>query len=185
MKPSTAVLYVMVTLSLLFSLTALIIVAGNNNMLAPISPSNTPNPTNAQTTVPAVTPLPLITNPPESTPIPVWVPNDSDLTFSYETSDRQNLNNGQTQVTITIYIQYYGKVETTINYSQFYLYTYSPRMTVPMNQGTANPQSTGSVTVGPAHTTETIQLTFEFRTKDFNGMDVVNTAYQLKYKETP
>ncbi|MGD6810399.1 MAG: hypothetical protein ACQCN3_11935 [Candidatus Bathyarchaeia archaeon] len=180
MKTSTAILYIMVTLSLLFSLTALIIVAGNNNL--PNNPSITNKPTSTQTAAPLIPPT--ITNPPASTLIPVWVPSGSDLTFSYETSNRQNLNNGQTQVTLTIYIQYYGKVETKIDYSQFYLYTYSPRMTVPMNQGTANPQNTGTATLDPTHTTETIQLTFEFRTLDFNGMDVVGTAYQLKYKET-
>jgi hypothetical protein len=164
MKPSTALLCSGVILSLIFSLTALIIVAQNNNPF-PDSP-NTPPEYTRPTTIPTSKPTPT--------------PPITDLTITQTETNRVE-NNGRTKVTITIDVTYNDGATIPIEYSDFYLQLAVERTTILMGRGTTAPQNSGSFTIGPAHKTQTFQLNFEFNTTDFNGMDTGGMCYHLEY----
>lgn len=166
MKLSTVILYVTVALSLVFSLTALIIVTQNNNTIQAPQP-----------TTPTYTTPPIITSTPQpTTNLPKTI-----LTVTYtETSRTENID--KTKVTLTVDVTYKNGDSITIKYSQFYLQLYTSRNIFPWGVGTTAPKNSGSFTLGPSHKTQTIQLNFEFDTTCFNGMDYgLKTAYQLEY----
>ncbi|MCW3982776.1 MAG: hypothetical protein NWE96_02130 [Candidatus Bathyarchaeota archaeon] len=140
MKPSTTILYTMVTLSLAFSIAAFVIVAQNNGVFAPSSPSSTtsPYPTMPSVTTPPITNTPTTTSPPPS----------SGLTLSYSESNREE-SNGKTKVTLTVTAEYHNGRGITESYSKFYLQLYAPRTTVYIYDGTTYPKNSGTFTVGP------------------------------------
>ena len=172
MKSLTAIFAVLIILSLVFSLTALLIVTQNNNSLTP----NPPTPTS--TITPEYTP-PTITETPQPTPTPSFKTN---ITLTCTEKNREE-NNGQTKVTLTIDLTYNSGNTITIDYSEFCLGLYVGRFIYNIGVGTAEPQNSGSFTLGPAHSTHTFQLTFEeFPTETHNGMDGYrSTHYQLEY----
>ncbi len=51
-----------------------------------------------------------------------------------------------------------------------------------MDEGSVLPQNSGTVTLGPSHTIKVIELTFNYPTKIFNGMDMGTIHYELNYK---
>jgi hypothetical protein len=179
MKISTAVMYTLVTLSFIFSLTALIIVSGNNYFM-PSGSSNTATPT----TTPLVTNKPTQTNPPitTQTPTPTQTPDSSDLSISFSKQNEQELDIGEystTMVNYTINLDYQGKNEITVDYSEFYLeLTVTGRWVGMPNEyeGPVYPVDKGSVELGPSNTKAILQLTFEFPSAVLN--------YSLYYSET-
>jgi len=175
MKLLKVILVVLVTLSFLFSLTTLLIVTQNSNILAPNS-STIPPP--IAPTMPPDPPPPSITNPqPTPTPQP-----KTELTLTYTETNRVE-NKDKTKVTLTIDMTYNSGDTVTIDYSEFSLGIYVPRFLYFTGVGTAEPQSSGSFVLGPVHSTHTFQLTFEeFPTEAHNGMDGYGpTRYQLDY----
>jgi hypothetical protein len=171
MKHSAIILYVGVTLSLILSLTALIIVIQNTNFLSQTPPPNTESP-------PA---YPSTAYPSTATEIPTTpTPPATKLTINYTETNRVR-NKDTTKVTLTIDATYDSGSEVTIDYSQLYLTLYAGRMTVWMNVGTDGHQNSGNFNIGPSHSTQTFQLNFEFPTTSFNGMDEVGTYYRLSY----
>lgn len=184
MKTSIALLYALVTLSLVISLTTLLFVV-NYTGLKPSAPSNTATPPPAAPT--ATTPP---TQPNTNTPKPTLQPTaeppspNSQLTVFYTETTRENLNNATWRVTLTLNVHYQQGGEITLTYSQFYLQLYAPRMVVYLYEGTTAPKNSGAFTMGPSHTNEQFQLTFEYPQITFNGMDDAGTIYQLKYNGT-
>jgi hypothetical protein len=174
MKPSTALLCSGVILSLIFSLTALIIVTQNNGNLDLNSPNSPPSIT---PTTPEYT-----TKPPTSTPKPTATPSETDLIISYKETNRVE-NNGKTKITLTVDVTYKSGDAVTIKYSQLYLqlYVWRDMLPFPFNRETVAPKNSGSFTLGPAQKTQTFQLNFEFNTTGFNGMDPAKNVYQLQY----
>ncbi len=126
-----------------------------------------------------INPMPPQTpNPPQPTPTQ---PPQTDLTLSYTETSRVE-NNGRTKITLTIDVKYISGSTTTIDYSQFYLGLYVGRHIYWLGYGTAEPQNSGSFTLGPLHQKQTFQLIFEFPTTHNNGMDGErSTVYQLGY----
>jgi hypothetical protein len=57
-------------------------------------------------------------------------------------------------------------------------------MVIVIEVGTAQPENSGSVTVGPLNLTGVFQLTFEFPKESFNGMGTGITHYGLQYNGT-
>ncbi|MCL2643700.1 MAG: hypothetical protein FWD52_09415 [Candidatus Bathyarchaeota archaeon] len=166
MKPSTVILYVAVALSLVFSLTALIIVAQNNDIFTSNPPPLTPT-------------TPTYTAPTHTTP--TTTPPETVLAITYTETNRAE-NKGITKVTLTVDVTYKIGDPVTINYSEFYLRLYTGRNIFAWEVGTTTPKNSGSFTLGPSHKTQTFQLNFEFSTTCFNGMDYdCTTLYQLKY----
>jgi hypothetical protein len=154
MKTSIIVLYVLVSLSLLFSLTALIIVAGDNFVVFTGLGESSNHYSHA----------------PTHTVSPNYDYNDAYYDSSSVTPRTTNsssidgltltyFDNGQTPAVFTVTLQYQGKKDITLNYSQFGLDLSAYRMGILMYTGSARAQSSGSVTLGPSHQTETIQLT--------------------------
>jgi|GEM_PF-2020356 len=173
MKPSTIILYVLVTLSLIFSLTALLLVVSQNgDIFVPDSSFISPTivPTMPENTVPQFTP-PLQ---------PTQTPGSTHLTINYTEINRVE-NKGRTKVTLSIDVTYDSGDPITIDYSHFCLHLYVWRMIAPMNVGTAEPQNSGRFTLGSSHSTQTFQLDFEFSTTEFNGMDEGRTIYNMGY----
>ena len=105
MKTSVVILYVLVSLSLVFSLTALIIVAGNN-FFTPSGPSDTQTYT--------TTPQPTSTNTITPTPTPTSTTALNEVTFNYSVSS-------QNKDIFIVSLEYQGESNITINYSQFLL----------------------------------------------------------------
>jgi hypothetical protein len=184
MKSSTVILSVLVTLSLVISLTALLLVATqNNNSLTPNppTPTLTITPTTPQYTTPTITdspPSPTPTITPE--PTPTTPPPQTELTLLYEEIDRVE-NNGITKVTLTIDLNYTSGPPITIKYSQFCLQLGVWRTLIYFGAGTVETQNSGSFTLDSSHKIQTFQLTFEFQTMGHNGMDPAKHWYQLYY----
>jgi hypothetical protein len=176
MQKSIIVLYVLVLLSLIFSLATFLILA-HSNFFAPANPINSPTPYG---TSPPITnnPTPPITIKPTSTPTP------TSFTVSYIETNRESVAGDRTKVALTVNIGYRGGNSVTIDYSQFYLQLYAPRMTIFMYEGTVAPQNSGSFSIGASHQTASFQLTFSYPSGTFNGMDPAKTYYQLKYNGT-
>jgi hypothetical protein len=174
MKTSIVVLYVMVSLSLALSLTAVILIATDNNSLAPsLGPESTPD--SIYTAQPTKTPSP--TN--KLTPVPTA--SNVEVTVSYVESSRQEVTSDTTKVTLTVTATIDQGDTITINYSQFRLQLYTTRMIVLVIRGTVDPQNSGSVTLSPSKPTQDFQLIFEFPTTSFNGMDEGYTCYEFQY----
>ncbi|MGD6932668.1 MAG: hypothetical protein ACQCN5_00490 [Candidatus Bathyarchaeia archaeon] len=155
MKSSTATFYVLASLGLVFSLTALILVGGGNNFFTPNKTANT------------------------QTPTP-----DGDVTFSYTFSNFEKLNTNENKVTLSVTLQYQGKNDITIDYSQFYivLYVYNEFGEPVETALTFTPQNHGTVRLGPAHPAEVIKLTFQYPTEiEYDGK-TATTYYYLQYK---
>jgi hypothetical protein len=177
MKTSLLILYILVVLSLVLSVTAVVLLVTKNsdNTLGPEATS-----TPAPTTSPAASGTPSTTN----TPTPTVSPSsDASLSLSYSEASRQS-EGSNTKVVLSVNITYQKGGAVTLSYSQFYLQLYAPRMVVLMYVGTVNPQNSGTFTLGPSHSTEVFQLTFEFPTESFNGMDTATTGYELQYNGT-
>lgn len=177
MKSSIAVLYILVSLCLVFSLTALLIVANDHGYFEPINPTNTPAPyAPAPSTTYSAEPTPIQ----ESTPPPS--PANTVLTINYEETSREE-NNDWAKITLTVTATYQSGDQITIDYSQFYLNLYVFRL-YPLSDGTTNYPNTGTITLGPHHTTQTFKLTYEYGTTGFNGMDPSRVYYQLACHST-
>ncbi len=161
MKSSTATFYVLASLGLVLSLTALILVGGND-FFTPNKTSNTQTPTNTSTTAPP----------------------DSDVTFSYTFSNFEKLNTSENRVTLSVTIEYQGKNDITIDYSQFYivLYVYNEFGEPVETELTYTPQNHGTVNLGPAHSNEVIKLTFQYPTTIEYNQKPASTYYYLQYK---
>lgn len=182
MKRSTAILSIMVTLSLAFSIAAFALVAQNSGLFAPNTPSSTQtsHPTIYATTPPA-TNYPTLQ--PTQNPTPITKPSPTtNITLNYQENSHQDLHNDKTRVIYTVTATYHSGQEITINYSDFKLKTYAPRDSFTFfGTGEAYPQNSGSFILSPSNPTETVQLTFEIPTLSFNGMDLVKTAYDFTY----
>ena len=178
MKSSTGFLYVLVVLSLVFSLTSLIIVTQNNHIFTPISSTPTPT-TNPDYTLPTITISTLPTSVITPSPPPSPPPPKTELTLNYTETTRVEIND-MTKVTLTIDLTYNSGPPITLKYSDFYLNLIVYRI-YPKHWTTAMPQNSGSFTLDSSHQTQTFQLTFEFSTKGFNGMDEVTAFYRLSY----
>jgi hypothetical protein len=155
MKTTTIVLLVLVSLSLVFSLTSLIIVESQNGFRFS---GSTP-----------------VRNVPTTTPIP-----SNRLSISYNESSKEEIGSS-TFVTLTLNATYINGSDITLSDSQFYLGLYVYRMTFRMPQNTVSPINNGTFTLGLSHTTQIFELSFEFPTISFNGMDNTGTRYDLGY----
>ena len=154
------VLYVLVSLCLVFSLTSLIIVTGNGSVpsdfWSTLTSAVKPEPTEETVII---------------TPSPTSNTNYNGITYSYTVENYR---------IFTVNLHYSGEKEIKINYSQFYLHLSASRMIYTVYEGSASPQNNGTVTLGPTHRTEEIQLIFFFNPSYFNGMDIVPMQYELK-----
>jgi hypothetical protein len=166
MKTSMVVLYVLVSLSLLFSLTALTIVAGDSFLF----PFNFWSDLADSVTQAAETPLFV----PAPTPAPTYATAIDNLTYSYQVLNQNNYTH-----VFTINLKYQGQKELTLNYSQFSLALTAYRNIFVWYRDSALPENSGVVTLSPSHQTETIQLTFNYEQYFFNGMDTVGVCHEL------
>lgn len=164
MKTSMIVLYVLVSLCLVFSFTALI-VATRNGSLFPSTASNTTS---------SVTPQPTSTG--TQTPTPTNLPGE--LKLNVKESSR--IENGLNKIVYSVTLENQGPNNITVNYSQFYLQLYVSRAIYVLERGTVSPQNSGSITLQP-HSTSNIQLIFQFATTVSNGMDYVKPTYALQF----
>jgi hypothetical protein len=183
MKPSIAILYVLVSLCLAISITTLAIVATDHGFLAPAKPTNmpTPNPTLSFSTPPSTTPpTPTSTDAPIPSPTPFS--STDGLTLTYKPPTKEDLPTGVSKVNYTITATYAGNGEVTINYSDFFLELSVWRMVYQFNEGTTPPQNSGTITLNPSHPLQTFELHFVISTKTSNGMDDVTTQYGLNFK---
>jgi hypothetical protein len=105
--------------------------------------------------------------------------NPTELTASYITTSKENVN-GTTTLVLTVNLTYTkGLFDTTIDYSQFNLKLYATRALSYIYEGAVNPENNGKVTIGSSHPTQTFQLNFQYDTLTFNGMDNAPQEYQL------
>ncbi len=157
MKTSMAILFVLVVLSLVFSLISLLILVENH---IGINYSNPKSPTIAPT--------------PKPTPIP------SKMSISYSEISRDVGNN--TKVTLMVNATFIGGNDIDVSYSQFHLQLYAPRSGVFLPQATVNPLNSGNLTIGVSHSSQVFELQFVYSTTIFNGMDYdAHTYYSLIY----
>lgn len=183
MKPSIAILYILVTLCLAISITTLaIVVADHDGFLASTPPTGapTPNPTLSFSPPPSTTPPTPSTD--YAGPTPTSYPSTDGLTLRYQPPTKEDLPSGISRINYTITATYNGKGEVTINYRDFFLELSVWRMIYQMNEGTTSPQNSGTITLNPSHPIQTFELHFVISTKTFNGMDDVTTQYGLKFK---
>lgn len=183
MKPGMVILSVLVALSLAFSIAAFAIVANSNGFFTPSNPSITPTPT---ATSPPVTsePSSYIKITPSPSPYPTPARQPIQITINYNETARQNFTSEKTKVTLNVEATYQNGETTTIPYSQFYLRLTTARAGFTLNEGYSYTENTGVFTLGPGHTAESFQLTFEYPTTSFNGMDNAKTLYSLCYNGT-
>jgi hypothetical protein len=161
----------MVTVSLVFSIAAFALFAQSSGIF---NPKTSPTPTQ-----PAI-PQPTFYYPPT---IPPTTRPNTHLTITYIESNRVE-SNGRATVTLTVTATYQSGNPITLNYSQFYLQLYTPRMVLYLYEGTINYPNHGSVTIGASNPTQTFHLMYEFGTDGFNGMDPAPIKYQLQYNST-
>jgi hypothetical protein len=162
MKTTTIILFVMVSLSLVFSLVSFLIVVENHLGFGFSGTGNTQK-----------------TNAPSPTPIP-----SSSVSISYNESSREEIS-ALTKVTLTVNITYVNGADLHLRYSQFYLKLYAQRLFLHIPAGEVYPLNNGTFTLGVSHRTEIFQLVFKFPTISFNNMDDVRTLYQLAYNGPP
>jgi hypothetical protein len=191
MKLSIVILYVLVSLCLVFSLTALLIVANDHGIFTPhgslSSPSASPTvsatPTRAiNTPTPVIIPKPTLPHTPKPTSTVTLPPNQ--LTISYSEASREYIGEDKVKVNVTVTASYPSDQILSIRYSEFYVELASFRITIPFGAGTAAPKNSGVLTLGSGHTTESFPLIFEFERTNFNGMDNGTVMYQLYYNGT-
>lgn len=114
---------------------------------------------------------------PTSTPI-------SNITLSYNETSRENIGD-DSKITLTVNATFINGSEININFSQFYLQMYVVRGLIDhIPEGTENPLNNGTFTLGTSQQTNIFQLTFEFPTYGFNGMDTTTTQYNLEFNGT-
>jgi len=182
MKSSTAIFAVLVTLSFLFSLTALLIVTQNSNMFAN-SPTST-TPTTPEYAAPPITNRPTPIN--TTTPAPTPTPAPPQITFIYTEKSRVDNNNGITKLTLTIDIKTSSEGPLTVKYSDFYLQTAIGKqakyvMTEYIPLGIVTPQNSGNFVLGWSYSTQIFELTFELpSTTEYDGESYF-TSYRLEY----
>lgn len=177
MKPSIAVLYILVSLCLAVSLVTFFIVAGDHGFFAPNNPAITPTPYASAPPV-SYNPTPQTTNPPNQAPT---ISPESDLTFTYTYNGKEDLADGISRVSYTITAETQANTPVTIKYSDFHLQLTVWRMLIQMDAGTVTPQNSGTVTLNSSHMTESFELTFEFPTRSSNGMDQATNQFNLCY----
>ena len=158
MKTSMIILFILVSLSLVFSLISFVILVESHISFGFGGSEGTP-----------------IKNSPTPTPIP-----PSKLSISYYESNREEIG-GSTKVTIHVNATFINGTDVNFDYSQFYLGLYAPRVPLDMPAGSVYPLNNGTFELGFSHMTETFQLNFEFSTSSFNGMDNSVTHYKLEY----
>ena len=147
MKPSIAILYVLVSLCLAISLAALLIVANNHGVFTPINPIDSP--TASATLSPATnSPTPSFTYGPTLKPTLTPTPSPDQLTISYTETSRKAINNDLTQVTLTVDVTYHSDSTISLSYSDFYLQLATLRFIYVLGQGTATPENSGTITLG-------------------------------------
>lgn len=169
MKSSTVVLFIMVTLSLVFSLTALLIIANDHGFFTPSYPSTSTAPNQA-------------TQPPtHNTPKPTTILSNAQLTIQTTQTPKENLKNDISKVNYTITLTYQKGNALTIDYNDFYLELSITRTALLVPGGTTQPQNSGTIALSPSHPTETFLIQFQFPTTQFNGMDTGTVYYTLKY----
>jgi len=105
------------------------------------------------------------------------------IAVKYLEIKRENVGNN-TDVTLTVNATYLGGSEINLNYSQFFLQLTVPRMAMQLPQGTTYPLNDGSFILGTNQKTHIFQLSFEFGTYGFNGMDISTTEYYLSFNGT-
>lgn len=160
MKTSTVILTVMVTVSLVFSVAAFLVVANMSGLFAPNNPSNTPTP------FPTASPTPM--------------PPKSNISIAYTETVRESLNDTTTRVTLTVNAEYLNGSKVSIDYSQFYI-DLTVFRTVALTKGEVYPVNGGAFTLGASHPTQAFQLNFEFPTKTDDGTGLTQTFYALRY----
>ncbi len=156
MKTSLIPLYVLVSLCLVFSLTALTIVTLPSDFWSTLTSGSKPQ----------VTYTPSMGTSSSSRSGVA----DNAIKFSYSDKDSR---------IFTVAIEYLGSEDVTIEYSDFYLSLSASRFLFDMYYGSASPVNNGTVTLGPGHSYEVIELIFEFDHTYFNGMDEVLVNYKL------
>ena len=155
------ILYVLVSLSLVFSLISLIILWQNHIGFSgnPILPTSTPT----------ITPLALL---------------------SYNQASLQDMADDNTTLVLSFNLTLIQGSSRTLNYSQFSVSPYVPRggvvPAVTMEYAHAYPQEKGIVTVDDNNPKRIFQLTFTFPTYGRNFDDYIGhfTGYDIKYNET-
>jgi hypothetical protein len=159
MKTSMIILFVLITMSLVFSLITLLILVENHfviNFGNPLFPTSTPNPT------------------PKSL-------------LSYNQTSTEDLPNNYTRIVLSFNLTLIQGNSYSLNYSQFIVSPYVPRGGVIPNLSMeyleAFPQEKGTVTVNDNDKTQVFQLTFYFATygANFNGYVGHYTGYDVKY----
>ena len=88
---------------------------------------------------------------------------------------------GNTQVTLSLNATYINGSPVTVSYSDFNIQLYTLRMSMQDKEGTVYPLNKGSFALSSANRTEIFELTFEFSTYGFNGMDTSTNEYFLQY----
>jgi hypothetical protein len=137
---------------------------------------------------PIFSPTPRYSSQPSS-PIPTQPtivptePPSATLVIGYNESSREYIGDN-TKVTLMVNVTYTSGSNININYSQFYLQLYAPRMGAFLAQGTTNALNSGSFTIGASHTSQLFELQFIYPTGTFNGMDNAATLYSLQYNGT-
>lgn len=137
------ILFVLVAISLAFSLFALLILAENHIGIInePILPTSTPKST------------------PTSEPTPTNKPTPTNISVSYSEVSRVVFD-GNNRVTLMVNVTYTGGISIGISSSQFYLQLYAPRSFTFLPQGTVNPLNSGDFSVGSNQTSQEFQLQF-------------------------
>lgn len=107
---------------------------------------------------------------------------------SYNESSREAIVGNNERLVLAVNLTYVQGSTITLNYTQFILDVYVPRgglapPNIGMQIASVNPQDTGSVTVTRSDKTAIFQLTFEFPTYggNFDSAEVHFSDYQLGY----
>jgi hypothetical protein len=172
-KMNNKVLSIFVVISLILSVASFLFVILGGTSILPII-SSQPSPTVISQRTPTTTSMPTATNSPTA------IPSSSVLEVSYNESSREEIGTNS-KVTITVNATYISGNGINIDYSQFYLQLYASRFIAHIPAGTTYSLNNGTLTLGVSHKTQIFQLTFEFSTDSFNGMDNTGTVYNLEY----
>lgn len=156
------VIFVLVSLSLVFSIFSFIVIISNFDF--------------SHVQVPQIL----------SKPTPTIHPQNI-VDISYSELSREALAGNDTRLVLSVNLTYVQGDTVTLNYTQFTLTVFVPRgglaPDVYMDIATLGPQELGSATVGKADIITTFQLTFEFPTygANFDSPAVHFSGYQLEY----
>ena len=164
MKTSMIVLFVLVSLSLVFSIFSFIIIISNFDL--------------SHVQVPQILSKPTPTSRPQNT-----------VDISYSELSREAIVGNNTRLILSVNLTYVQGDTVTLNYTQFALRVFVPRGgIIPAGEGgmllaLTNPIENGSATVGKADMATTFQLKFEFPTYggNFDNPEVHFSGYQLEY----